>query len=80
MKYYQRIVTRRAPVNRFGRLGYVEYRETVKTNNIDSFNYRKQIKFTETEDRDIIRELRKADRDTVYETRLETLSRTWGKR
>lgn len=80
MKYYQRIVTRREAVNRFGRLGYVEYRETVKTNNIDPFNYRKQIKFTETDDKQIIQELRKLDRDTVYETKLETLSKTWGRR
>ena len=48
MKYYSRIIYKREPINRYGKLGFVEYVEFVKTNSIDRFNYRKQIKFTET--------------------------------
>ena len=47
MKYYSREVTKREPINRFGKIGYVLYKEMVKTNNIDKFNKGKQIKFEE---------------------------------
>ena len=48
MKYYRRVITRRVPVNDFGKLGYVPYVEYVKTDDIDRFNYRKVKKYTET--------------------------------
>ena len=31
MKYYSREVTKREPINRFGKLGFVLYKEMVKT-------------------------------------------------
>lgn len=77
MKYYERTLTQRKAVNRFGRLGFVLVRETVKTNDITPFNKGKRIRFVETNDRDIVRQLRKQEKDTVYQEDLETLSRTW---
>ena len=50
MKYYSREVTKREPINRFGKLGFVLYKEMVKTNDIDKFNKNKRIKFTEDEE------------------------------
>lgn len=47
MKLYSREVTRRMPVNKFGRLGYVLVREYVATDAIDRYNKRKHIKFKE---------------------------------
>lgn len=47
MKLYSREVTRRMPVNRFGRLGFILVREYVATDDIDPYNKRKHIKFTE---------------------------------
>lgn len=45
MAFYYRIVLKREPINRFGRLGYREYLEVVRTEDISKFNYRKKIKF-----------------------------------
>lgn len=45
MKYYDRYVTKREAINRFGKLGYVMYREVVLTDDISQFNYKKRIKF-----------------------------------
>ena len=50
MKYYSREVTKREAINRFGKLGFVLYKEMVKTNDIDKFNKNKRIKFTEDEE------------------------------
>ena len=44
MKYYSREVTKREPINRFGKLGFVLYKEMVKTNDIGKFNKNKRIK------------------------------------
>ena len=59
-------------VNSFGRLGYVLYVEFFKTNNdkvVEKFNKGKKIRFAETEDRGIIKQLRKGEKDTIYEER-----------
>ena len=45
MSFYYRTVLKREPINRFGRLGYREYLEIVRTEDISKFNYRKKIKF-----------------------------------
>lgn len=45
MSFYYRTVLKREPINRFGRLGYREYLEVVRTEDISKFNYRKKIKF-----------------------------------
>ena len=50
MKYYSRKITKREPINRFGKLGFVLYKEMVKTNDIDKFNKNKRIKFAEDEE------------------------------
>lgn len=47
MKYYTRTITKREPINKFGKLGYVAYDEYVKTNDIDKFNKGKKIRFAE---------------------------------
>lgn len=72
MKYYAREVTRREKTNSFGRLGYVLYVEFFKTNNektVEKFNKGKKIRFTETEDRNIVKILRSGEKDTIYEKR-----------
>lgn len=72
MKYYSREVTRREKTNSFGRLGYVLYVEFFKTNNektVEKFNKGKKIRFTETEDRNIVKILRSGEKDTIYEER-----------
>ena len=45
MKLYSRELTKRMPVNRFGRLGYVLVREYVATEDIAPYNKGKRIKF-----------------------------------
>lgn len=49
MKYFQREITKREVINRFGRLGYVLYTEYVKTNDINKFNKGLKIKFFESD-------------------------------
>lgn len=63
MKYYQRTVTKREPINRFGKLGYVPYVEHVKTNDITPYNKGKRILFEETKDKSFL--LHK-EHDVVY--------------
>ena len=50
MKYYSREITKREPVNRFGKIGFVLYTQYVKTNDINRFNKGKRIKFEENAD------------------------------
>ena len=50
MKYYRREITRRVPMNEFGKFGYVAYVEYVKTDDIARFNYRKVKKYAETDE------------------------------
>lgn len=68
MKYYYREVTVREVVNKFGKLGFKDKIELVKTNNIDTFNYRKQYKFKEcgVSEKLFIKRLRKLEKDVVY--------------
>lgn len=45
MNTYYRSILKREPINRWGRMGYREYLEIVRTEDISKFNYRKKIKF-----------------------------------
>lgn len=45
MGMYYRSILNREPINRWGRMGYREYIEIVRTDNISKYNYRKRIKF-----------------------------------
>lgn len=72
MKYYSREVTQREAINRFGKLGFVLYVEFFKTNNdevVEKFNKGKRIRFSETEDKDIIKRLRAGEKDKIYKER-----------
>ena len=74
MKYFSREITRREKVNSFGRLGYVLYVEFFKTNNektVEKFNKGKKIRFTETADKNIIKQLRKGEKDKIYEEKRQ---------
>lgn len=72
MKLYSREVTRRMPVNKFGRLGFVLVREYVATDDIDPFNKRKHIKFKECEgDPDGFLP------DQITPVEIKKISRTW---
>lgn len=64
MKYYSREITKREPINRFGKLGFVLYKEMVKTNNIEQFNKGKRIKFEE--DLEAKKYLYHKDKNYVY--------------
>lgn len=69
MKCYAREVTKRAAVNKFGRLGTPLYIECFKTNSDDvlaAMNKGKRIKFKETQDANIIRKLRSFKADELY--------------
>ena len=54
MAIYYRIVLKREPVNKHGRLGYREYLEIVQTEDISKFNYRKKLKFRSYNENDRI--------------------------
>lgn len=45
MAIYYRSILKREPINRWGRIGYREYLEIVRTEDISKFNYRKKLKF-----------------------------------
>lgn len=69
MKYYAREVTKREPVNKYGRMGTPLYVEFFKTNSDDVlalFNKGKKIKFAETQDKDLIRKLRSCKVNELY--------------
>lgn len=69
MKYYYRHITKREPINRFGKLGYRPYLQVVLTDDITKYNYRKHIKFKEfinLDDR-----YRGIDPDKIYEYETE---------
>lgn len=74
LKLYERQVTKRAPVNKFGRLGYVLVSEKIATEDIEKYNKRKHIKFKEIADQDVACAFIP---DQVYETQLKVLSKTW---
>lgn len=54
MAIYYRSVLKREPVNRWGRMGYREYIEIVRTDDISKYNYRKRIKFHLVSENEII--------------------------
>ena len=53
-RYYVRKVTKRVPINRYGKLGFREYIQAVLTDDITDFNYRKRIKFTPADNDQIL--------------------------
>lgn len=66
MEYYERITTRREPINRFGKLGFVAYVEYFKTNSeefVTRVNKGKRIKFMSVE-RD--KKFLHIDSDVIY--------------
>lgn len=70
MKYYARKITKREAINRFGKLGFVPYIQAFKTNKeqvAEQFNKGKKIKFTITEDKDIIKMLRSGKENIIVE-------------
>lgn len=77
MKLYTRTVTERKPINKFGRLGFVEVLEAVRTDDITPFNKGKKIRFRETSE-DLHQHFGDVDlmkADTVYKADLEVRSR-----
>ena len=51
MRYYERYILRRVPVNSYGKLGFREYHEYFKTEDagfVAAANYRKKVRFAET--------------------------------
>lgn len=69
MKYYSREVTRREAINKYGRLGcvlYVEYVKLNKESELAELNKGKRIRFEETSNKELIRELRKGEINKVY--------------
>lgn len=77
MKYYSRSITARKPINRFGRLGYVEVTEYVKTNEIATFNVNLRHKFQETPEAKAY--LLHKEKDRVYAEEGAILSRNASK-
>lgn len=53
LKLYQRFITKRVAINRFGKLGYRNFTEYVLTDDITPFNKHKRIKF-ELVERDLV--------------------------
>ena len=52
-QFYSREVTKRVPINKFGKLGFKNYQEMVMTDDISKFNHRKRIKFTKASEDDV---------------------------
>lgn len=48
IKIYERIITVREPINRFGKMGYTQHVQIVATANIDAWNKGKKIRFAES--------------------------------
>lgn len=74
MKYFGRKVTKREPINRFGKLGFVPYWELFKTSDMrvyDQFNARKAIPFEELTNKALIAFLRKGQANSLYTLRVE---------
>jgi hypothetical protein len=69
MKYYSREITHREAINRFGKIGFVLYIEAFKANNeknVAEANRGKRIKFEETTNAEIVRLLRKGEKNKIY--------------
>lgn len=66
--YYYRVVTKEVIINRFGKIGYRDFIEYVKTKNIDPYNVRLKYKFKELDKNNkFYKELRHLDSDVVYD-------------
>lgn len=48
MRYYERTIKVRKPINQYGKIGYVPTYEYVMTDDISKYNYRKVWKFYES--------------------------------
>lgn len=73
MKYYAREVTRREVINRFGKIGTPLYVEFFKTNSdkvVAEYNKGKRIKFTETQDKELIKTLRSGKVNEIYSQKV----------
>lgn len=70
MKYYERTVSRREPINKFGRIGYVFYCEYFKTDSeefLEAQNYYKKVKFCEVSESSKFAEI---EPDKIYDEPL----------
>lgn len=70
MKYYERTITKREAINRFGKLGYVAYTEYFKTNDekfVEKMNKGKKIKFDEVNRTNKFLHI---DKNKLYEEKL----------
>lgn len=77
MKAYERYIKVRKPINRFGKLGYVGTYEYVLTDEIETFNYKKKIRFIQTREAAAFFQDPLKKPDTVYQVEEPYKGRTW---
>lgn len=74
MAIYYRTILKREPINRRGRMGYREYIEIVRTDDISKYNYRKRIKFHLVSENEII--FIDEEKQTYFENCLKLVKNT----
>ena len=74
MAIYYRSILKREPINRWGRMGYREYIEIVRTDDISKYNYRKRIKFHHVSENEII--FVDEEKQTYFENCLKLVKNT----
>lgn len=74
MAIYYRSILKREPINRWGRMGYREYIEIVRTDDISKYNYRKRIKFHRASENEII--FVDEEKQTYFENCLKLVKNT----
>lgn len=74
MGMYYRSILKREPINRWGRMGYREYIEIVRTDDISKYNYRKKIKFHHVIENEII--FVDEEKQTYFENCLKLVKNT----
>lgn len=74
MAIYYRSLLKREPINRWGRMGYREYIEIVRTDDISKYNYRKRIKFRRVSENEII--FIDEEKQTYFENCLKLVKNT----
>lgn len=74
MGMYYRSILKREPINRWGRMGYREYIEIVRTDDISKYNYRKRIKFHHVIENEII--FVDEEKQTYFENCLKLVKNT----
>ena len=74
MDTYYRSILKRDPINRWGRMGYREYIEIVRTDDISKYNYRKRIKFHLVNENEII--FIDEEKQTYFENCLKLVKNT----